>query len=128
MLYKRNLSKTDVISKFLCGVIHVRVLNIILSHAVDEIEDFEPVQNKPQLECNTESDGMCLIPNLHASWLLATLWQYALQHNHCFTLQFKELMSLSLSQRHKNLGLLLTETQPWGSVYSQVERAPHYLT
>ena len=44
-----------------------------LSHAVDEVEDFEPVQNKPQLECDTEADGMCLMSKLHMSLLIATL-------------------------------------------------------
>ena len=48
-----------------------RFLYITLSHAVDEVEDFEPVQKKPQLESDTEADGMCLISNLYASWLLA---------------------------------------------------------
>ena len=60
-------------------------LHLTLSHAVDEVEDFEPVQNKPQLECDTEADGMCLVSNLHVSWLLATLWQcsslYSLFYN-----------------------------------------------
>ena len=50
-------------------------LHLTLSHAVDEVEDFKPVQNKPQLECDTEADGMCLISKLHMSWLIATLWQ-----------------------------------------------------
>ena len=49
-----------------------------LSRAVDEIEDFEPEQNKPQLECDTEADGTCLISKLHVSWLIATLWQCSL--------------------------------------------------
>ena len=60
----------DVIGKFVCGVIPLRVLYMILSHAVDEVEDFEPVQKKPQLDSDAEPDGMCLTSNLHASWLL----------------------------------------------------------
>ena len=35
-----------------------RLLFMILSHAVDEVEDFEPVQKKPQLDSDTEHDGM----------------------------------------------------------------------
>ena len=50
-------------------------LHLTLSHAVDEVEDFEPVQNKPQLDSDREADGMCLISNLRMSWLIATLWQ-----------------------------------------------------
>ena len=34
-----------------------RLLFTILSHAVDEVEDFEPVQKKPQLDSDTENDG-----------------------------------------------------------------------
>ena len=76
-IQEKSQHDIDVIGKFLCGIIPVRVLNIILSHAVGEVEDFEPVQKKPRLDSDTENDGMCLIPNLHASWLLSTLdlWQ-----------------------------------------------------
>ena len=63
------------IGKFVCGVLPLRFLYLILSHAVDEVEDFEPVRKKPQLDTDTEHDGVCLISDLHASWLLATLWQ-----------------------------------------------------
>ena len=97
---------------------------MILSHAVDEEEDFEPVQKKPRLDSDTEHDGMCLISNLHVTWLSGNSFQYS---HHCFTLQLKKLMSWSLSLQEKNLDLILTETQPWGLVYSQVERALHYL-
>ena len=31
---------------------------MILSHAVDEVEDFEPVQKKPRLDSDTDHDGM----------------------------------------------------------------------
>ena len=101
-----------------------RFLFMIFSYAVDEVEDFEPVQNRPQLDSDTESDGMCLTSNRHAM-----LWQCspAPHYNCCFTLQLKKVMSLSLSQQEKNLNLISTETQPWDSVYSQVERALHYL-
>ena len=58
---------TDVIGKFLCRVILLGFLYMVLSHAVDEVEDFEPVQNKPQLDGDTEHDSMCLISNLHVS-------------------------------------------------------------
>ena len=73
----------DVIGRFLCRVISLRFLYMILSHAVDEVEDFEPVQKKPRLDSDTEHDGICLISNLHVSWLLAT---NALCYNCCFTL------------------------------------------
>ena len=43
---------------------------MILSRAVDEVEDLEPVERKPQLDSDTEADGMWLLCNLHA-----TLWQ-----------------------------------------------------
>ena len=56
---------------------------MIFSHAVDEVEDFEPVQKKPRLDSDTEHDGIYLISNLHVSWLLAT---NALWYNCCFTL------------------------------------------
>ena len=61
----------DVIGKFVSGATskHFQIsLYITISRAVDEVEDFEPVQQKPQLESDTESDGTCT--NLHASWLL----------------------------------------------------------
>ena len=100
---------------------------MICSRAVDEVEDFEPVQKKPQLDTDTQPDGMWLISNLYASWLVATLWQCS-QYNCCFTLQLKKLMSLNLSwEEKKNLNMILTETQPWDSVYSQLERPLHYL-
>ena len=37
------------------------------SHAVDEVEDFKSVQRKPQLDSDTEADGMWLLSNLHAT-------------------------------------------------------------
>ena len=95
---------------------------MILSYAVDEVqEDFEPVERKPQLDSDTEADGTCLTSNLPA-----TVWQCspAPQYNGCFTLQLKKLMSLSLSWQEN---LILTETQPWASVYLQVEGALHSL-
>ena len=119
----------DVIGKFVCGATLsiFRFLYMTLSLAVDEVEDFEPVQNKPQLDSVTEADGTCLISNLHMSWLIATLWQCSPVYSY-LTLQLKKLMSLNLSQQEKkNLNMILTETQPWDSVYTQVERALHYL-
>ena len=67
----------DVIGKFVCGAIskHFQFLFMIFSHAVDEVEDFEPVQKKPRLDSDTEHDCMWLLSNLHVSLLLATLWQ-----------------------------------------------------
>ena len=53
-----------------------KYLYTILLYAVDEVEDFEPVQKKPRLDSDAEH-GVCLISNLHASWLLATLWQWS---------------------------------------------------
>jgi len=32
---------------------------MIILHAVDEVEDIEPMQKKPQLDSDTEADGMC---------------------------------------------------------------------
>ena len=40
---------------------------MILSHAVDEEEDFEPVQKKPRLDSDTEHDGItCISPGYQA--------------------------------------------------------------
>ena len=57
----------DVIGKFLCVAISKHFQVSILSHAVDEVEDF---QKKPQLDSDTEADGMCFTTNLHAK-----VWQ-----------------------------------------------------
>ena len=57
----------DVIGKFVCVAISKHFQVSILSHAVDEVEDF---QKKPQLDSDTEADGMCLTTNLHAK-----VWQ-----------------------------------------------------
>ena len=43
---------------------------MILSHAVDKVEEFEPVQKKPRLDSDTEHDGMWVLSNLHVSLLL----------------------------------------------------------
>ena len=103
------------------------IFRFLLSHADDEVEDFEPVQKKPQLDSDTEHNGMCLISNLHMSWATSYSVEMVSSIICCFTLQLKRLMPLSLSQQEKNLNMILTKTQPWDSVYSQVEIALHYL-
>ena len=46
---------------------------MILSHAVDEVEDFEPVQKKPQLDIDKEPDGMCLISGYYPVAMLSSI-------------------------------------------------------
>ena len=64
---EKSQDDIDVIGKFVCVAISNHFQVSILSHVVDEVEDF---QKKPQLDSDKEADGMCLTTNLHAK-----VWQ-----------------------------------------------------
>ena len=89
----------------------------------NKTEASEEVGEKVQLDSETESvsDGMCLILNVLV----------CITHAVCIVMHCSIVSQLRISRFmnrwERSCNLILTETHPWGLVYSQVKRALYYL-